>query len=630
MGKTMKRLGCALAALALVFGVAVVPGGGKAYADNACAVSGGEVNISGGTLCVMNEAVTTINYSGIIGQLGDMLYAFEHNVAYGYGTYASDSTIKATISDVFSDENVIWLSGLMTSYNETVELTPAAGDYVVTNTNNNLPAGYSINYDNVVVHLPAGTSVLAALGSYMGLNNTTATVAVNNSAITVNHSNTYGIVVHLAEGTSVEDGLAVVESVGEGVDYVLASGMDYWMDVVDGDADVFVLSADALTEALGLVDTVYVNYDMTVATLTIPEGKTVIENSATLTITDLANSSIEGTFEREDGEDYYIVKLGNVDEGVVVTLTTEDGVLVAPALVQAGTEVTASAVPDAEHANLLACVTAFWHGCSGSLVVNEDTEISAILYDVVVTPGENDEIEDANEATVTANFMADQIKDIIRNGGFYNGKVWFPYGDILPFYFANGGTLNTELRTLLIDEADWADWEEDHPGLMAAIGENETPAAFYDAYLLALANIGITIGDDQDRMVVGEAIELDEAVTMRLEIPEAYREAPLGYTRNFTIIAEHWGIGDEEPTITRITPTRDGNYLVFLNSEFSSFAIVYEDVLNPVITPDTGVFTDFETSGNAASASMGGLAVISILGIAVVLTGIVKFTRSRK
>ena len=151
MGKTIKRLGYVFSALVLAFGAVVVPG--KVHAEEACTVNEGAVDINGGTLCVMNEAVSTINFSGTVGQLGDMLYAFEHNAGYGYGTYASNSTINATISDVFSDENVTWLSGLMTSYNETVALTPAAGDYVMTNTNNSLPDGYSINYDNVVVHL---------------------------------------------------------------------------------------------------------------------------------------------------------------------------------------------------------------------------------------------------------------------------------------------------------------------------------------------------------------------------------------------------------------------------------------------------------------------------------------------
>jgi hypothetical protein len=99
--------------------------------------------------------------------------------------------------------------------------------------------------------------------------------------------------------------------------------------------------------------------------------------------------------------------------------------------------------------------------------------------------------------------------------------------------------------------------------------------------------------------MIGLVYELDDAITMRLEIPEEYRSTPDGYTRTFTIVRGHEA-ADGTETAEVIDVTRDGNFLVFKNDKFSSFAISYTDTLNPV-APNTGFVTSEGGSANESS-----------------------------
>lgn len=626
MGNTIKRLGYAFSAAVLAFGAVAVPGSMNAYADGEsyCSVTGGAININGGELlCVMNEAVSTINFSGTVSQLGDMLFALGHNAGYGYGDYARSATIKATVSDIFSNEQVVWLATLMPDYDETVELIPASGDYVVTDLDASLPARYEINYGNVVVHLPNSATAADALSMYRTINNQTAVVAAGTT--TVSHSDTYGTVVHLPNGTSLADGLTKANEIGASGDYVVSSGMDYWLDVENGSTDVYVLSAAALNEALGLdaVSTIYVNYDIAVDKITVPEGKTVIEDSASLTINNLAESSIEGEFVRQNNESYQIVEVEETD-GVTVTLSTAAGVLTAPALVQVGTDVTVNVEGEGSLDLVILSDGRVLYSGESFTVQNEDVSLKAFKFDVKVAPSEDDEIEDADEAAAVAEYVAGQIKDLLTSGMSYNGKVGLLNPNGMMQKLANGETLRTGLYTQMMDVEYWDEYLEYSEGVTKAMNDNEKVAAIYGAWLEIFS--GETLSSWE-----GSVYELDAPVTMRLEIPEEYREAPLGYTRNFHVLRVHIGENGEE-IVERIEPTRDGNYLVFENDKFSELVIVYEDVLNPVASPETGVFTTSKNGSNSVAVTPTEAMLTTMVAVVAVvaLAGAVKLAKTRK
>ena len=76
-------------------------------------------------------------------------------------------------------------------------------------------------------------------------------------------------------------------------------------------------------------------------------------------------------------------------------------------------------------------------------------------------------------------------------------------------------------------------------------------------------------------------------------------------------------------TAEEMEVTRDGDYLVFKNKKFSSFAISYVDNLIPV-TPDTGFVASEGGSVNASSNLVA--AIVTVLG-AIALAGVAIFAK---
>ena len=111
---------------------------------------------------------------------------------------------------------------------------------------------------------------------------------------------------------------------------------------------------------------------------------------------------------------------------------------------------------------------------------------------------------------------------------------------------------------------------------------------------------------------------------MWLLIPEEYRTAADGYARTFRVVRGHQAT-DWTETAEEMDVTRDGDYLVFKNKKFSSFAISYTDNLIPV-APDTG-FVVSNGSGSAVSNNLV-MAVVSILG-AITMAGVAVFAKRK-
>lgn len=66
----------------------------------------------------------------------------------------------------------------------------------------------------------------------------------------------------------------------------------------------------------GSESTVIVNKNTTIDRLIIPEGKTVVERNGVLTVNDPVHSQILGTYQRQDGKNYKVVKLQQAGPGL--------------------------------------------------------------------------------------------------------------------------------------------------------------------------------------------------------------------------------------------------------------------------------------------------------------------------
>ena len=199
---------------------------------------------------------------------------------------------------------------------------------------------------------------------------------------------------------------------------------------------------------------------------------------------------------------------------------------------------------------------------------------NVVVYDVV--GDENDDMEDDEDRTAVADFVAGKIAETLENDSMDNDMIdWSIDVDELKSYLRDGVEIETRLEVYLMDESEW-EYAEAYDEVMLKIEDENGIVAIYEAFL----------GIYADGTQIGLIYELDAPITMRLLIPEEYRNAEDGYERTFSIIRGHLAM-DATETAEGLDVTRDGDYLVFENAKFSSFTITYEDTLIPV-APDTG------------------------------------------
>ncbi|MDO4742001.1 MAG: hypothetical protein Q4A79_01335, partial [Candidatus Saccharibacteria bacterium] len=249
-------------------------------------------------------------------------------------------------------------------------------------------------------------------------------------------------------------------------------------------------------------------------------------------------------------------------------------------------------------------------------IYREDNRIRVVVYEVVAK--ENDDIlNDADRERVRA-LVAEDIKNVIRDGIIETDYMDVRDIDWLLRELAGGETITTEMELNLIKVGGFAQYVEAGSDVAEEISEDETVVATYTGY------VRVRIGG----VTVALVYELPEDIMVELEIPEEYLEVPEGYERIFEVIRGHLAL-DDTTTATRLATERVGDKLHFNNSRFSSFVITYTDAVVPVgepeteiEAPNTGMFTKETKQGGAQNFS-GALvifmAVVTLSGVAVVI-----------
>lgn len=95
----------------------------------------------------------------------------------------------------------------------------------------------------------------------------------------------------------------------------------------------------------------------------------------------------------------------------------------------------------------------------------------------------------------------------------------------------------------------------------------------------AYFNIGVVLKVDND--AIGNVKKLKDTITISVDIPKDLPKVPEGFTRIFKIFRVHEG-GDAEELLANV----NGDKVSFDSDSFSTYALVYEDVLNSS-NPDT-------------------------------------------
>jgi len=101
--------------------------------------------------------------------------------------------------------------------------------------------------------------------------------------------------------------------------------------------------------------------------------------------------------------------------------------------------------------------------------------------------------------------------------------------------------------------------------------------------------------------------DLTKTIELKVKLPEL-EEVKEGYVRKYYIVREHDG---KVTVIKDVKLSDDGKHLVFESSEFSAYAIAYNDVVDTTDIPSV-----LKTGGNIIMLVTLGFVSIAAIGIA--------------
>lgn len=210
----------------------------SAYAAGECAGVPGATEVTvnkASELCNIDGSVTTVNITGSSDDISAVINAY---ATLGWGNGGNNvTTYNATYTDPVGTNYITQVSGFA-STNAEVNIT-TNGDIVYLTMPYAVPSNVSIDYDNTVVHLPDGTTVVAALALYKEINNKTVTVAEgNNFNILESTSSTgAGTAIHLNGGEDAKAVLGLIVSAG--LKDVFVSVPDFHVNLYNSERVIF-------------------------------------------------------------------------------------------------------------------------------------------------------------------------------------------------------------------------------------------------------------------------------------------------------------------------------------------------------------------------------------------------------
>lgn len=224
---------------------------------------------------------------------------------------------------------------------------------------------------------------------------------------------------------------------------------------------------------------------------------------------------------------------------------------------------------------------------------NESGEIRVIVYSA--NAASDDAMESQTEAEMTAAFATKELANILKNGESASSAIKLIDGEINGVHYdgielvkvalLNGYKIETTLARDLLEADRWEETST-YNEILGMLNEEESIAALYDGNILLVA----TNGDDV--VVLGSILELENPVTLAIEIPEDYLATKDGIVRKFYVVRGHEDKAGSK-IVNRLEAVQSGKYLIVETDRFSTFAITYVDIEEEtgLVVPNTGMFT---------------------------------------
>lgn len=191
---------------------------------------------------VLTEEVNTIEIESTIEELVDILNAYNLNAGYKFTEYASNATIVAKITNMFSTEGITQLSTVAPK-GVKIEIIPEVKDIVYTSSSFEMPEGFEIDFTDSIIHLPETTTVTEALKVFENIGVAETVACGENYNITVEGENNT-TTVHLNKGEDLKAMFDLVEQ--EQLDNIIVAAPDYHINLT-GEENIVWLAGD-LTE----------------------------------------------------------------------------------------------------------------------------------------------------------------------------------------------------------------------------------------------------------------------------------------------------------------------------------------------------------------------------------------------
>jgi hypothetical protein len=197
-----------------------------------------------GRPCEINEAVSGAIYNGGIDDIVAFLDAYKQNAAFG-GDNFSSATLALNLTDAagISDANLVTIASYLPTGIDSV--TVSTTNIVLTSLPISLPSGFSFDYSDSVVHIPADTTVADAVAFFELIDDITVTVAAGDVYNITAEGSDDVTTLHLNDGEDMQD---VIDLINNGsLNDILVATPDYHVNLF-GDTNTIYFESGTTSE----------------------------------------------------------------------------------------------------------------------------------------------------------------------------------------------------------------------------------------------------------------------------------------------------------------------------------------------------------------------------------------------
>lgn len=198
---------------------------------------------------ILQEEVSTMKVEGTIEELVDLFNAYKANPGYNFAQCASNATINAKVTNMFSTDGITTLSTVLPA-GAKINITPGVKDIVYTTASYEVPERLEIDFTDSIIHLPDNATVTEALKVFEDIGVASTVACGERYNITAEGSNKT-TTVHLNKGEDLQAMFDLIDA--EKLDNIIVAAPDYHVNLTGEENIVWLAGNLTEEEVLELV-----------------------------------------------------------------------------------------------------------------------------------------------------------------------------------------------------------------------------------------------------------------------------------------------------------------------------------------------------------------------------------------